>query len=214
MRVERLVLGELATNTWVISDDRGGPAVVVDPAGSASDAGRVADAAGGRPIELVILTHAHFDHLGSVSALLEHSGAKLAVHEIDAPRVTSAAADGTGGALFGFSDTAPPADRLLVDEDLIEVGDVTLEVWSTPGHTAGSISIVASDHATLRLFAGDTLFAGSVGRTDFPGGDARALQRSIARIASLPDETVVHPGHGPDTTIGRERRTNPFFPRA
>ncbi len=226
MRVERLVLGELATNTWVVSDDHEGPAVVIDPAGSPSDAARIIAAAAGRPIVFVVLTHAHFDHLGSARALLETTGSTLAVHETDAPRVVSAAADGTGGALFGFSDTAPPADRLLVEGDLIEAGDLRLKVWLTPGHTEGSISLIATDESrdeatsstpsssAGHLFSGDTLFAGSVGRTDFPGGDARALQRSIARLASLPDDTAVHPGHGPDTTIGRERRVNPFFPRA
>lgn len=214
MRVERLVLGELATNTWVISDDADGPAVVVDPAGASADAARIMAAAEGRSISLVVLTHAHFDHLGSATALLEATSAPLAIHAIDAPRVTSPAADGTGGALFGFTDTTPPADRLLEEGAVILAGGLTLEVWLTPGHTAGSISLLANSDAPPRLFAGDTLFAGSVGRTDFPGGDARALQRSIARLATLPDDTVVHPGHGPDTTIGRERQRNPFFPRA
>ena len=228
MRVDRLVLGELATNTWVVSDDLGGPALVIDPAGHPSDAARIIEAAAGRPIEIVVLTHAHFDHLGSARSLLEMTGASLAIHEIDAPRVTSSAFDGTGGALFGFTDTAPPADRILKDASRLESGALELTVWLTPGHTAGSICLLAGEHGVHdprddespqadrpdHLFSGDTLFAGSVGRTDFPAGDSRALQRSIARLATLPDSTVVHPGHGPDTTMGRERRMNPFFPRA
>jgi hydroxyacylglutathione hydrolase len=118
---------------------------------------------------------------------------------------------GTGGALFGFDHTAPEADRTLAEGDVVEAGDLSLEVLHTPGHTPGCICLYGSGH----LFSGDTLFAGSVGRSDFPRGDARALQHSIAsRIAPLPDDTAVHPGHGPDTTIGRERRVNPFFPRA
>lgn len=215
MFVERLVLGELQTNCWVVADDSGGPAIVIDPAGHPSDAERIELAAAPRDIAVVVLTHAHFDHLGAASALLEATGAALAVHRIDAPRITSPAAGGTGGALFGFSDVAPHADRLLDDGSFVEVGALALEVWSTPGHTEGSISLLASrGERPMQLFSGDTLFASSVGRTDFPGGDARALQRSIARIATLPDETLVHPGHGPDTTVGRERRVNPFFPRA
>ncbi len=209
------MLGELQTNCWVVADDSDGPAIVIDPAGHPSDAERIALAAAPREVVVIVLTHAHFDHLGAASALLEATGATLAVHRIDASRITSPAAGGTGGALFGFADVAPHADRLLDDGSLVAAGALALEVWSTPGHTEGSISLLASrgEHP-MHLFSGDTLFADSVGRTDFPGGDARALQRSIARIAALPDETVVHPGHGPDTTVGRERRLNAFFPRA
>ncbi len=217
MFLERLVLGDLQANCWVVADSTAGPCVVIDPAGSDADAVRVIDACGDRGVALVVLTHAHFDHLGSARALVEATGAPLAIHEIDAPRITSHAPDGTGGALFGYSDTAPPADRILREGDVVEAGDLALEVWLTPGHTAGSICLVARDRGEagpLRLFSGDTLFAGSVGRTDFPAGDGRALRRSIARIATLPDDTIVHPGHGPDTTVGHERRLNPFFPRA
>jgi hydroxyacylglutathione hydrolase len=213
--VRRLVLGELQTNCWIVADDASGPAVVIDPAGHAPDAERIVSATEGRAISVVVLTHAHFDHLGAASALLAATGARLAVSRIDAPRILSAEAGGTGGMLFGFTDVAPEADVLLDEASRIEAGSLSLEVWSTPGHTAGSISLVARDPAgPAQLFSGDTLFAGSVGRTDFPAGDPHALARSIARLAGLPDSIVVHPGHGPDTTIGRERRANPFFPRA
>ena len=189
--------------------------VVIDPAGSPANAERILSVVVPRSVLTVVLTHAHFDHLGAASELIEETGASLAVHWVDAPRVTSSAADGTGGALFGFTDVAPAPDRLLDEGSRIEAGSVTFEVWSTPGHTEGSISLLATDRAgPIHVFSGDTLFSGSVGRTDFPGGDERQLRRSIARIAALSDETVVHPGHGPDTTIGRERRVNPFFPRA
>ena len=158
-----------------------------------------------------MLTHAHFDHLGAATAVLDATGAPLLIHELDAPRITSAAAEGTGAAVFGYSYTAPVPDRTLTDGDIIESGEISLEVMHTPGHTKGGICLLGEGH----LFSGDTLFAGSVGRTDFPGGDTGELQRSIGtRLATLPDETVVHPGHGPETTIGRERRTNPYFPRA
>ena len=212
MRVTRLVLGPLETNCWVVSDDCGGPAVVIDPAESVD---RIIAEVGERDVEAVVLTHGHFDHLGAVTALLARTGAKLLVHADDAVGITSA--EGTGGAAFGFSATSPPADRLLVDGDSVQAGELRLHVLHTPGHTPGGICLFAEDAEGRppQLFAGDTLFAGSVGRTDFPGGDGRALALSIAeKLAPLPAETVVHPGHGPDTTIGRERRLNPFFPRA
>jgi glyoxylase-like metal-dependent hydrolase (beta-lactamase superfamily II) len=117
---------------------------------------------------------------------------------------------GNGGALFGFTETAPGADRTVQDGDTIAAGGVELDVIHTPGHTPGSICLLGGGV----LLSGDTLFAGSIGRTDFPGGDMASMRRSIVRLASLPDETRVCPGHGPETTIGRERRVNPFFPRA
>ncbi|MEI8081649.1 MAG: MBL fold metallo-hydrolase [Actinomycetes bacterium] len=212
MRITRLVLGPLETNCWVVGDDLGGPAVVIDPA---EDVDRIVAEVGERSVEAVILTHGHFDHLGAVTALLAQTHAPLLVHHHDALTITTAA--GTGGAAFGFSATSPPADRLLSDGDQVDFGSLQLTVLHTPGHTPGGICLFAEGDAgeAPQLFSGDTLFAGSVGRTDFHGGDGRALSASIAsKLAPLPAETVVHPGHGPDTTIGRERRLNPFFPRA
>jgi glyoxylase-like metal-dependent hydrolase (beta-lactamase superfamily II) len=130
------------------------------------------------------------------------------VHEADAASITQGGLN--GGALFGFHDVAPEADRALTDGDTIEAGSLALDVLHTPGHTPGSVCLLGDGH----LFSGDTLFQLGVGRTDFPGGDARILKHSIeAKLAPLDDETPVHPGHGPDTTIGHERRLNPFFPR-
>ena len=206
MQIARLVLGPLQTNCWVVSDDAGGPAVVIDPAASPK---RILDAVGERGVAAVVLTHRHFDLLGAATEVIAATGAPLVVHEADAAGITTI--EGTGADVFGFDDIAPPADRLVREGDVIEAGELTLTVLDTPGHTEGGMSLYAEVH----LFAGDTVFAGSVGRTDFPGGDARALSRSIAeKIAPLPPDTVIHPGHGPDTTVGREVRTNIFFPRA
>jgi len=205
VRAQRLTLGPLDTNCWLVDDCAGGPVLVVDPA---DDAAGILEALGSRRVAAVVLTHGHFDHLGAVREILDSTGAPLVVHEDDAASITTST--GNGGALFGFSETAPQADRTVRDGDAITAGELELRVIHTPGHTPGSICLYGGDI----LLSGDTLFAGSIGRTDFPGGDMAAMRRSIARLASLPDETRVCPGHGPETTIARERRVNPFFPRA
>lgn len=206
----RLQLGPLETNCWIVSDGRGGPSVVVDPAGDYEDLrARVL----GRDISAIVLTHGHFDHLAAAEELVAETGAPLYVGRADGERITSET--GTGGEEFGFpGHVARGADHLLDDGDTVTAGRLELRVLATPGHTQGSISLIAEDPqgGPPQLFSGDTLFAGSVGRTDFSGGDARAMRSSIARLAELADGTVVHPGHGPDTTIGRERARNPFWP--
>ncbi len=206
MNILRLVLGPLETNCWLVSDGTGGPVIVIDPA---DEPQVILEALRGRPVSVVALTHGHFDHLAAASEVMAAAGGVLQVHAADAPWITSVS--GTGAAQFGFDVTAPPAGRELHDDDTIEAGGVSLEVLHTPGHTPGCICLLGEGH----LFSGDTLFAGSVGRTDFPRGDGAALRRSIAqRLAPLADDVLVHPGHGAETTIGRERRVNPFFPRA
>ena len=207
MIVTRLVLGPLDTNCFIVADDDTGPLIVIDPAW---DGDVVVDAIAGRPVAAIVLTHGHFDHIAAAADVVEATKAPLLVHVADEEKIATAA--GSGAANFGLDVSAPPADRLLSDGDIVEAGALALAVMHTPGHTPGSICLYAE--AGAQLFSGDTLFAGSVGRTDFAGGDPRQMQRSIARLASLPDEVAVHPGHGPYTTIGRERRVNPFWPRA
>lgn len=213
MRVERLVLGELDTNCWLVDDGMGGSLVVIDPAG---DAEKLEEAIGARLVSQVVLTHAHFDHLGAATAVCESTGAPLSVHALDAAAVTDPLAN--GGRVFGFENSGPEPGRLLEDGDFVEAGGLWLKVLHTPGHTPGGICLFSASEtdgsAPPRLFSGDTLFAGSVGRTDFPGGDGRQLRHSIAtKLALLPADTRVHPGHGEDTTIGREARVNMFWPR-
>ena len=203
--MRRLTLGPLDTNCWLVDDGDGGPVLVADPA---DEVEAIISALDGAPVEAIVLTHGHFDHIGAVAELARLTGAPVLIHEADAASITSAA--GSGGALFGFDVSAPAADRTFRDGDAIAAGGMTLTVLHTPGHTPGSVCLYSEGH----LLSGDTLFAGSIGRTDFAGGDMAAMRRSIARLASLADETRVYPGHGPETTIGRERRVNPFFPRA
>lgn len=208
--VARLELGALGTNCWLVHDGAGGPLVVIDPAGEAP---RLLAAVDGREVAAVVLTHAHFDHLGAATALVEATRAPLAVHVLDAAAVVDA--EGNGGLMFGMPAAGPEPDRLLEDGDVVTAGELSLEVLHTPGHSPGSICLYAAvGDGAPHLFSGDTLFAGSVGRTDFPGGDARELARSIARLAALPPETVVHPGHGPESTLAREAHANFFWPRA
>jgi len=212
MRVTRVQVGPLESNCFIVSDGVG-PVVVIDPG---DDLGDILEAVGSSEVAAIVLTHCHFDHLGAAAGLVGATRAPLLVHADDAEYLTTAS--GTGGALFGFPHAvAPAADRVLADGDTVEAGDVRLQVLHTPGHTPGGICLFAADSAggAPHLFSGDTLFAGSVGRTDFPRGDARALSRSIAtKLVMLPGDTIVHPGHGPDTTIAREARINPFWPRA
>ena len=154
-------------------------------------------------------THGHFDHILACRPLQEATGAPFSLHPGDRPIV--ATMQRTCMAWLGYDPGEPPAvDRDLVPGEVLEFGDIRLEVRHTPGHSPGGVTFV--DHANRRAFVGDALFAGSIGRTDFPGSDHNTLVESIRReILSLPDDYAVLSGHGPATTVGVERRSNPFL---
>jgi glyoxylase-like metal-dependent hydrolase (beta-lactamase superfamily II) len=178
--------------------------MVIDPGEEGSRILYLA-ASEGLKIGKVINTHGHFDHIGANQQLVKATGAELMLHAADLPLLLNAK---NHAEIYGLTVVpSPEPDRLLDQGDSFEVGEHTFKVFHVPGHSPGGICLLGDGH----LFVGDVLFAGSIGRTDLPGGDFDALVKGVReRLFSLPDETIVHPGHGPDTTIGQERRMNPF----
>lgn len=204
MTVSYYPVGALQANCVLLSDGNGHLAVV-DPGDEAPRLSALLKRLGGT-VEAILLTHVHFDHILATKALQENTGAPLLVHEADAPALSNEALSLIPPQLLPYSLTA---DRLLRDGDTVTVGEMVLEVLHTPGHTPGSCCYRCEDV----LVAGDTLFAGSMGRTDLPGGDTAAMFHSLRRLSELPDELRVIAGHGEETTIGYERRYNPFLAR-
>ncbi|HXV99703.1 MAG TPA: MBL fold metallo-hydrolase, partial [Anaerolineae bacterium] len=158
-------------------------------------------------IKYILNTHAHFDHILANAPLVKATGAPLALHPLDLPLLRQ----NGGASLFGFEVSASPEpDLMLAEGDMISFGTYTFQVLFTPGHTPGHVSFYEAKAGIV--FDGDVLFAGGIGRTDLPGGDYETLMASINNnLMILPDETVVCSGHGPVTTIGRERATNPWL---
>lgn len=206
MIVRAMPVGPLQANCFIVGCEETRRAAVVDPGG---DADRLLSVLQKDNLELAVIinTHGHFDHVGGNKAMKAATGADLMIHKGDAPmlaHLTQAAA------AWGLrSEESPDPDRLLEDGDLIDFGNLQFKVIHTPGHSPGGICLhVEKEQA---LFVGDTLFAGSIGRTDLPGGDYDTLIRSIqTRLFVLPDNTTVYNGHMEPTTIGQEKRSNPF----
>ncbi|HAA02564.1 MAG TPA: MBL fold metallo-hydrolase [Syntrophobacteraceae bacterium] len=209
MILERLVVGMLQTNCYLLADPETRHAAVIDPGG---DADRIIARIQHHQLEVVSIlnTHGHFDHVLDAWSLQGKTGGQIALHRDDQPVLQ----DRSVGlmAVFTSLKRSPkgPVDRWVREGDQVEVGRFHLEVLETPGHTPGHVSYYLPE-ADL-IFVGDTLFAGSIGRTDFPGGSYEQLIRSVRdKIFPLAESTKVYPGHGPETTVGLEKRTNPFF---
>ena len=206
MIIRSMPLGPLQANCFVVGCEATRQAAVIDPGGHAE---RVLSALQKDNLDLaaIINTHAHFDHVGANKALKEATGAPLMIHGLDAPMLARAS---EAAAAWGLrAEASPVPDRLLEDGDIIDCGNLRFKVIHTPGHSpGGSCYHIAEEKA---LFVGDTLFAGSIGRTDLPGGDYDTLITSIqTKLFILPDDTIVYNGHMEDTTIGEEKRSNPF----
>ena len=206
MILEAMAVGPLQSNCYVLGCVRTKEGVVIDPGDGVPDILQVL-ARNEIALRYVALTHAHFDHAGGASALMRETGAELVLHRGDLPLLKGLPEQAT---MFGLLSTgAPPeADRLVDDGDELVFGDESLTVIHTPGHSPGGVCY----RAGTMIFVGDTLFAGSIGRTDLAGGDYDALITAVrTRLFVLGDDMGVYPGHGPATTIGVERQSNPFF---
>jgi len=211
MRIFPLTVGPLQACCYILAADPGQDAAVIDPGG---DAELIVSQVRYRKLvpRLILVTHGHIDHVQATAALkAAFPDAQLCIGEADADMLADAGAALAN--LIGLPFEPCPPDRLLADGDTLPLGSETLQVIHTPGHTPGGVCfLVRREGEPGVLFSGDTLFAGGIGRTDFPGGSYVGLLDSIQqRLFALPDDTVVYPGHGDPTTIGEERRTNPFL---
>jgi hydroxyacylglutathione hydrolase len=202
-----LTVGLLEVNCYILGDEVTKEAVVIDPGGDEDEILEVLNH-NQFQLKLIIDTHGHFDHVDANQPLKDATGAKIAVHEADAQMLDKPSAE----AMFftGNRLRTSQADILLKENDILTFGQYRLKVLHTPGHTPGGISLVLEDHPYV--YVGDLLFAGSIGRTDFPGGSYDALITAVrTKIFPLGDNYSVYPGHGPVTTVAQERKYNPFF---
>ncbi|HYP54537.1 MAG TPA: MBL fold metallo-hydrolase [Pyrinomonadaceae bacterium] len=218
MIIEQLTVTAFQQQTRVLGCERTRRAVCIDPG---DDSASIVEAVERHGLELqaIALTHAHMDHVGGVAALKRlRPGAEIILHEADLPLYSGlpeqpawVGIPRAHWAALGFDyEAPPPVDRYWRDGETYEVGELSFKVLHCPGHTPGHV--VLFEERERKVFVGDCLFAGSVGRTDLPGGSTEELMDSLLnKIVPLGDDVVVYSGHGPETTIGRERRTNPFL---
>ncbi len=204
MIIKKLTVGPIMANCFILGCEETREAVVIDP-GDETDRILTVLEESDLKVKYIIDTHGHFDHVGGNKKLKDITGADIMIHVLDAPMLNHLSAS---AAAWGFSaDDSPSPDKILEEGDTITFGNITLKVIHTPGHSPGGISLYTDGY----VFVGDTLFAGSIGRTDFPGGDYKTLISNIRnKLFVLGDDVQVFTGHGPETTIGKEKRFNPF----
>jgi hydroxyacylglutathione hydrolase len=207
MILKTLVVGPFASNCYIVGSDSSKQGLIIDPGAEAKLILKSVNDLGLK-IGLILVTHAHIDHIGALAAVKENTGAKFAIHESEAKAGLGMFSRMLSSVTGGSFSQPPKPDRLLKDGDTIDIDDIRFTVLHTPGHSLGGISLYG--HGIL--FSGDTLFNHGIGRTDFPGCSYEQIMDSIQnKLMKLPDETIVYPGHGPATTIGEEKRGNPFF---
>lgn len=209
MKIKRFALGALWTNCYLIWDANS-EGIVIDPGGPAQE---VEDFIRDNDIRLhwIILTHGHGDHIGGVADLRNLPENGVAIHAEDAECLVDA--NKNLSAFMGTSIELPSAEKKLNDGDQLKVGQMNIKVIHTPGHTSGGICLMITEGEEQVLVSGDTLFARSIGRSDLPGGDEVMLIESLKKLVDFPDKLRVLPGHGPETTVGAEKRYNPYWPR-
>jgi hydroxyacylglutathione hydrolase len=207
MILKFLVVGPFASNCYIVGSESSTQGIIIDPGAEAKLILKtVSDL--GLTIPMIVATHAHFDHIGALMPVKEETGAKFAIHEADAKAGLGVFSRMLSSMTGGSFSQPPKPDKLLKDGDTIDIDDLHFNVLHTPGHTPGGISLYG--HGVV--FSGDTLFNYGIGRTDFPGCSHEQLIDSIQnKLMTLPAETIVYPGHGPSSTIGEERRGNPFL---
>lgn len=204
MIIEKLTVGPLATNCYILEDEARGEAVVIDPGAEPEKIVKALER-DKLAVKAIINTHGHFDHTSANDTLAKATGAEIYLHQDDLEAEKSP----EKSLAFFFGEKAPSIlhRKPLTEGRIIEIGKIRAKVIHTPGHTKGSICLLVED----ALFTGDLLFARSVGRTDLPGGSHKTLLKSLQKIALLPDGLKVYPGHGEETTLGEEKKLNPYL---
>jgi hydroxyacylglutathione hydrolase len=205
MIFKTIVVGELSVNCFIMACEETKKGIVIDPGDNIDGILSIVKENNIDVIEIVA-THGHFDHIGRVTTLKEKTGAPFTIHQADMFMVEGLVE--IASFLSIDTDPSPEVDRFIDEGDTITFGNETLNILHVPGHAPGNVAFTWPGHAIV----GDTVFAGSIGRTDLEGADPQVLLDSIrTKILTLPDNTILHPGHGPDTTVAKEKRTNPFL---
>jgi hydroxyacylglutathione hydrolase len=205
MIFKTIVVGELSVNCFIMACEKTKKGIVIDPGDNIEGILSIVKEHNINVIEIVA-THGHFDHIGRVTTLKEKTGAPFAIHHADMFMVEGLVE--IASFLSIDTDPSPEVDRFIDEGDTITFGHETLNILHVPGHAPGNVAFTWPGHAIV----GDTVFSGSIGRTDLEGADPQVLLDSIhTKILTLPDNTILHPGHGPDTTVAQEKRTNPFL---
>jgi glyoxylase-like metal-dependent hydrolase (beta-lactamase superfamily II) len=205
VKITGAVLGPFQENTWLLTDDDEGEAVLIDPGDRDPRLVRLVEESGAK-LRAIWVTHGHLDHIGGIAEVRRHWDAEIFLHPADLVLYGEGAI--RAAAAYGIPfEPPPPPERSFAEGDRLVLGGLTFDVWHVPGHSPGHVMI----HGHGIAFGGDCLFAGSIGRTDLPLSDPAAMRSTLARLTTLPPDTRVYPGHGPTTTIAEELASNPFL---